>query len=81
MVYMNGGDGGGDGGDAPLLVWWVWCYLVYWFPDLNLVKNSVGTQIKPCAIQIKQSLLMELQVGFVPSLNKAQAVVTGSHNI
>ena len=44
MVYKNGGDGGGDGGDAPLLVWWVWCYLVYWFPDLNLVKNSVGTQ-------------------------------------
>ena len=40
MVYKNGG----DGGDAPLLVWWVWCYLVYWFPDLNLVKNSVGTQ-------------------------------------
>ena len=46
MVYKNGGDGGGDGGecgDAPLLVLGVWCYLVYWFPDLNLVKNGVGT--------------------------------------
>ena len=81
MVYKNGGDGGGDVGDAPLLVWWVWCYLVYWFPDLNLVKNSVGTQ-KSNLVQFKSNnLLIELQVGFVPSLNKAQAVVTGSHNI
>jgi len=41
----------------------------------------LALKINPCAIQIKQSLLMGLQVGFVPSLNKAQAVVTGSHNI
>ena len=56
MVYKNGGDGGGDGGHAPLLVWWVWCYLVYWFPDLNLVKNSVGTS-KSNLVQFKSNNL------------------------
>ena len=75
MVYKNGGDGGGDGGDAPLLVWWVWCYLVYWFPDLNLVKNSVGT-LKP--VQSKQTHSFG-RVALCPSLDKAQELLWMVH--
>ena len=45
-----------------------------WFlvPDLNLVKNGVGTQLKP--VQFKSNNLF-LELSFVPSLDKAQKLL------